>query len=340
VRAPGNGPLPLRAKKLAIGWKGRGREPLSSGIDLVVDSGDFAVLVGPNGSGKSTLLRTLVGLQPALSGSVELCGTELRRISVEERATRVACVFTDRADSGYLSVFDVAAFGRYPYTDSRNRLGPEDAALVERSIAAVGLAGLEDRRFSELSDGERQKALVARAIAQDCPLLVLDEPTAFLDAPARVEIFHLARVLAHSGGKAVVFSTHDIDQALRYADTLLLMDRGHRLEKGAPEDLAVSGAIGRAFDGESFRFDVSTGSFRSAERGIGLKVELVGPEGPIKDWTGRLLERLGCTVCRAGSEASAIRVSLLDDRPAFELGGRLVQGYSELARLLEELLPD
>ena len=298
------------------------------------------MLVGPNGSGKSTLLRTLVGLQPALARlgwrSAGRDAQAHRRGGEGDAASPASSPTDPTRDTSPSSISSPS--GDIPIPIRATASDPRTLAAVERPSPRWASPVSSDRRFSELSDGERQKALVARAIAQDCPLLVLDEPTAFLDAPARVEIFHLARELAHSAGKAVVLSTHDIDQALRYADTLLLMDREHRLEKGAPEDLAVSGAIGRAFDGEGFRFDLGAGSFRAAERGIGLKVELVGPEGPIKDWARRLLERLGCSVCRAGSEASAIRVALLDDRPAFELGGRVVQGYSELARLLEELL--
>ncbi len=338
----------LSAKGLAIGWGGRLERRLSSGIDLELRGGDFAALVGPNGSGKSTLLRTLVGFQAPLSGEVSLCGKYVYRLTVEERSKRAACVFTDRYDSGYFTVFDIVAFGRYPYTDARNRLEARDLEAVTSAIAAVGLAALASRRFSELSDGERQKALIARAIAQDCPLLVLDEPTAFLDAPARVEVFHVARDLARSSGKAVVLSTHDIDHALRYADSLWLMDGLHRFSSGAPEDLATSGAIGRAFDGEGFRFDPRTGAFRSVEAGRSFAVELDAPAGVSRAWAERLVERLGLVVARhlhEGSEAIA-RVSIEEGEagPLFSLReagsgsrGSEAASYGELARLLADL---
>jgi iron complex transport system ATP-binding protein len=334
----------IAARDLAIGWPGR--EPLSSGIGVELEAGGFAALIGPNGSGKSTLLRTLAGFQAPLRGEVELCGADVRQLSSEERSRRAACVFTDRYDSGYFSVFDIVAFGRYPYTDARNRLGERDLAAVESAIASVGLARLAARRFSELSDGERQKALVARAIAQDCPLLVLDEPTAFLDAPARVEVFHIARDLARSAGKAVVLSTHDVDHALRYADRLWVMDAGHRFASGAPEDLVASGAIGRAFDVDGFRFDELSGAFRSVEPGAPYAVEIDCEDGPPKVWTGRLVERLGLVAARGAGKAvetiASISVEKGEDGTRFILRASdtetVASSYAELARFLEELL--
>jgi iron complex transport system ATP-binding protein len=352
----------LAAKGLAIGWGGRRERVLASGIDLEVEEGELAVLVGPNGSGKSTLLRTLVGLQPPLRGSVELCGSEIARLPVTERSRRAASVFTDRFDSGYFTVFDIVAFGRYPYTDARGRLEPRDLSAVRGAIAAVGLSSLATRGFMELSDGERQKALIARTIAQDSPLLVLDEPTAFLDAPARVEVFHIVQNLARSSRKAVVLSTHDIDHALRYADRLWLMDREHRFRSGAPEDLALSGGIGRAFDGEGFRFDLGSGTFKSAQAASPLAVELLGREGPSTTWTKRLVERLGLVPVAAkgeqedgAEEASIARIRIEESEggPLFSViplcpiarpreKGRSLEAtsYAELAAILAGLIAE
>ncbi len=340
----------LTAKGLAIGWGTKVERMLSSGIDLELDTGLFAVLVGPNGSGKSTLLRTLVGLQAPLRGEAILCGKDVRRLSVEQRSRRAACVFTDRYDSGYFTVFDIVAFGRYPYTGARNRLGPGDLAAVENAITAVGLGELAVRLFAELSDGERQKALIARAIAQDCPVLVLDEPTAFLDAPARVEVFHIARSLARSSGKAVVLSTHDIDHALRYADLLWLMDKDHRFQTGAPEDLAMSGAIGRAFDGEGFRFDTGSGAFRSVEAGMPYSIELVGPEGASRAWAGRLAERLGLVVngsSRGLETIARLSIEECEGGPMFTLRAGppgnpdvVAASYGELAKRMTDLIAE
>jgi iron complex transport system ATP-binding protein len=334
----------LAAKGLAIGWQGRVEKILSSGIDLELGKGELAVLVGPNGSGKSTLLRTLAGFQSPLRGSTLLAGKDVRRISVEERARLAACVFTDRFDSGFFSVFDIVAFGRYPYTDTRGSLEKGDLDAVENAISAVGLSALSRRRFSELSDGERQKALIARAIAQDCPLLVLDEPGAFLDAPARAWVFHLVRELAHSAGKAIVLSTHDIDLALRSADRLWLMDGNHRFSAGAPEDLVLSGRIGRAFDGGGLVFDTRSGNFRSAPEASPLAVELTGPEGVSREWARRLLERLGIAHAKNADEAAAtLRIEEGEAGPLFSIKPRnsvpsQATSYEELARILSDLL--
>ena len=343
----------LAARSLAVGWSGRIERVLASGIDLEIRSGELAVLIGPNGSGKSTLLRTLVGLQAPLSGSVALCGSQVAQMTVEERSRRAACVFTDRYDPGYFTVFDIVAFGRYPYTGARNRLESGDLAAVRGAIAAVGLEGLASRGFSELSDGERQKALIARAIAQDCPLLVFDEPTAFLDAPARVEVFHIVRDLARASRKAIILSTHDIDHALRYADRLWLMDREHRFKAGAPEDLAMSGGIGRAFDGDGFRFDVSSGSFKSAAARSPLCVEIVGSASPAETWVERLCERLGLvpvredTVLGDGSRPTKIAGIAIEESeggPLFSIRFADVEleaaSYSELADVLKRMLAE
>lgn len=258
----------LRAERLSIGWGRKSTQSvLSGGIGLSVPAGHLVCLIGPNGSGKSTLLRTLVGLQPRMAGEIYMDGAELGTLDAEERARRVACVFNERLDSGYFSVFDIVAFGRYPYTDARNRLTGEDLRHVQDALVAVGMETFSDRAFSALSDGEKQKVHIARAIAQNTKLLVLDEPTAFLDAPSRIEIFHLAGVLAHERGKAVVVCSHEVDLALRSADELWVMDRSHRFMSGTPAVVAYSGAIGRAFASPNVRFDPATGTFRVDKKG-------------------------------------------------------------------------
>lgn len=257
----------LVAADLATGW-GRRKEKtlLSEGISLQVERGQLVALVGPNGSGKSTLLRTLVGLQPRQGGHILLRGKAIESLSAEERARAVACVFNERLDSGYFTVFDMVAFGRYPYTDARNSLTGEDLSLVEKAIAAVGMTAFTRRAFAGLSDGEKQKTQIARAIAQNAPILVLDEPTAFLDAPSRMEIFDLARGLAHEMGKAVVVCTHEVDLALRSADEMWVMDKKHCFVSGTPAFVSFSGAIGAAFASSRARFDPASGTFRMERR--------------------------------------------------------------------------
>lgn len=257
----------LSATNLAIGWgKGNKLHLLSEGISLVVQAGILTVLVGPNGSGKSSLLRTLAGLQPFPKGDVMLDGRPLHEFSAEERSRKIACVFNERMETGYFSVFDIVAFGRYPYTDTRNRLSSEDLDHIRQALDVVGMTSFQHQVFSSLSDGEKQKVLIARVIAQNTPILILDEPTAFLDAPSRMDIFTVATRLAHTAGKAVILCTHEIELALHYADMLWIMDREHRFTTGAPSLVAFSGAINRAFATATTRFDPLSGTFKSIEK--------------------------------------------------------------------------
>jgi iron complex transport system ATP-binding protein len=254
----------LSAENLSIGWgKGKRRKSLTSGISLAVRGGRLVALIGPNGSGKSTLLRTISGLQESLAGKIELMGAPMRGLDADERARKVACVFNERFDTGYFTVFDIVAFGRYPYTDARNSLTEADAVLVGSALDAVGMGAFTARRFGELSDGEKQKVQIARAIAQNTSIIVLDEPTAFLDAPSRIEIFHLATRLVVEKNMSIVLCTHEVDLALRNSDELWVMDREHRFESGTPASIARSGVINRAFDTENIRFDPIVNAFRA-----------------------------------------------------------------------------
>lgn len=257
----------LSASNLAIGWgKGKKHHILSKNISLNVQAGNLTVLIGPNGSGKSSLLRTLAGLQPFLTGEILFENTRLHQLDAEERSKKIACVFNERIETGYFSVFDIVAFGRYPYTDSRNRLSPDDRQQILLALDAVGMTAFQNHVFSSLSDGEKQKVLIARVIAQNTPLLILDEPTAFLDAPSRIEIFSVAARLAHEAGKAVILCTHEIELALHYADMLWIMDREHHFTAGAPSVVAFTGAINRAFATATTRFDPASGTFKSIEK--------------------------------------------------------------------------
>lgn len=254
----------LEAASLSIGWSQK-RVPriLVQDINFKVMPGHFIALVGPNGAGKSTLLKTIAGLLAPCGGSFSLMGKRGSNLSVEERASLLSCVFNERIEAGYLTVWEFVAFGRYPYTNARNRLTPEDRQHISSALALVGMKGFAERTFSSLSDGERQKVQLARAVAQDTPLLIFDEPTAFLDAPSRIEIFRLADRLIQKASKTVLICTHEVDLALRTADALWVIDREHRFIAGSPSVIAHSGAIGRAFDLPTVVFDPVSGAFRA-----------------------------------------------------------------------------
>jgi iron complex transport system ATP-binding protein len=340
----------LETTKLSVGYKSQGRRADNRGsprqvlsdLDLEVVPGRFVALLGPNGSGKSTLLRTIVGMQPSLSGSVTLGGHPLAKLDVAQRALRVAVVLTERFDPGWFTVSEIVAFGRYPYTDFRNDLGEEDRRVIAASLEAVGLADFAARRFSELSDGERQKAMIARALAQKAPLIVLDEPTAFLDAPARIEIFNLAKALARAG-QGILLSTHEVDLALREADSVWLIDRAGGLRVGLPEDLALSGAIGAAFDSPRLAFDPSTGTFRAPEERLPFALGISGEDPTSLAWTIRLAERLGLSLePERGRYDAFVRVIVKKGIQEWELessSGRItLSSIGDLDRVLRRLM--
>jgi iron complex transport system ATP-binding protein len=251
-------------------------------INLAVRPGELVCLLGPNGIGKSTLLRTLAKMQPALWGSVELGGSDLRLMTDIELARRLGVVLTERVAVEALPVRRIVELGRYPHSGWFGRITDRDRAAVDWAIDAVGARHLADRDFSRLSDGERQRVMIGRALAQEPVLLVLDEPTAFLDVPSRVELMGLLRQLTRDGSLAVVISTHDLELALRTGDVVWLVMPDGELVTGAPEDVVLGGALGEAFEGRQIRFHPHDRSFRlltgdcgnAAVHGSGLRASL------------------------------------------------------------------
>ncbi len=253
----------LRAADLAVGYRNRGgRRAVLEHVNLAVHAGELVCLLGPNGIGKSTLIRTLARMQPALWGTIELGATDIRSMSTGELARKIGVVLTERVLVEALSVRRIVELGRYPYSGWFGGLTDADRTVVDWAVDAVGARHLVDRDVSQLSDGERQRVMIARALAQEPVLLILDEPTAFLDVASRVELMALLRQLTRAGKLAVVLSTHDLELALRSADTVWLVMPGGELRCGAPEDVIVSGGIARAFEGRHVRFHGEERSFR------------------------------------------------------------------------------
>jgi iron complex transport system ATP-binding protein len=280
----------LTAEGVAVGYGGRA---VAVGLDLALHAGELACLIGPNGAGKSTLMRSLVGMQPVLAGVVRVCGKPLHGMTAIERARHLGVVLTERPNLGLLSGAGLVALGRHPYTDWRGHLTAHDERVIRWAIDAVGAAELADQPVMELSDGQRQRLMIARVLAQETDVIVLDEPTAFLDLPRRVETLQLLRHLARETGCAVLLSTHELDLALRTADRIWLMHDGH-IVSGAPEDLVLSGAFEQAFASEGVMFDPQTGAFRVAQPS-GQRVTVSG-EGLRMVWLQRMLARGGFTV--------------------------------------------
>lgn len=300
----------LSTHNLSIGYRQSRRQAkvIGSGILTALHGGELVCLLGPNGIGKSTLLRTLAGMQPVLGGRITLLGRDARRLTPAERARLLSVVLTDRVRVGMLSAYELVALGRYPYTDWRGQLTERDRAAVCWAIQAVGAGDLTNCRVEELSDGERQKIMIARALAQEPHVMLLDEPTAFLDLPYRVEVMRTLRNLTRTTGRAILLSTHDLDLALRSADRVWLMTPDGSLQTGAPEDLILSGAFQATFQREGVEFDTHTGSFTIVTDQAGV-VHLSG-EGIPTLWTARALEREGFSVSQNGG-ATPIHVEVL-----------------------------
>jgi iron complex transport system ATP-binding protein len=293
---------------VTIGYRQRGRPQrvVAKDISVALNAGEFVCLLGPNGAGKSTLIQTIAGMQPPLAGEVGLDGKSLSSYSARELAQRMSLVLTQRAAVGMMPVSTLVSLGRHPFTDWTGRLGAHDVEAVRMAMAAVGIETLSNRPVCELSDGERQKVMIARALAQDPRVMILDEATAFLDLPRRVEFMHLLRRLAPEGRRAILLSTHDLDLALRCADRLWLLPHGGPLQQGVPEDLVLNDAFASAFRDAEVQFDKESGAFQHhyGDRGI---VSLHGEDVPAM-WTYRALERVGYRVVAPGEASTCVEV--------------------------------
>ena len=224
----------ITLKNLVVGYPdGRHTRQLNHAANEEARDGMLTCLIGANGAGKSTLLRTIAGFQLPLEGTVLLGGDDVRALSPRQRAERMAVVLTDRPDVMCTTVWEMVATGRAPFTGFWGRLSGKDRNIVTRSLRLVGIEWMADRTVASLSDGERQKVMIAKALAQQTPVILLDEPTAFLDYPSRVEVMQLLLNIAHEEHKTVLLSTHDLDLALHTADRIWLFEkeRGEKKEE-------------------------------------------------------------------------------------------------------------
>lgn len=236
----------IRLTGVDIGYRDRREtKTVARGLSAVLQSGEMTCLLGANGVGKSTLLRTLSAFQPPLAGEVSLFGKSLARYSQKELAKTIGVVLTVKLDVQNMTAHELVGIGRSPYTGFWGTLSPADEAVVADALAMVGISRLGERTIHTLSDGERQKVMIAKALAQQTPVIFLDEPTAFLDFPSKVEMMQLLRRLAHEMDKTVFLSTHDLELALQLADRLWLMEPDNRLSIGTPAELAAAGALSR-----------------------------------------------------------------------------------------------
>jgi len=252
--------LMLKLQNLSVGYKSAKR-PVLDALSLDARAGDFICILGRNGAGKSTLMRTIAGLQAPLAGSVTLDSEDISTMRPASRARRIAVVLTERQFSPGLKVDDVVSLGRQPFTSWQGHLTAEDSRIADEAMARAKASPFKGRFFDDLSDGERQRVLIARAIAQTARIMILDEITAFLDLPGRVEIMSLLRNHARESGAIVLLSSHDLDLSLQLADIVWLLDGRGGFTSGSPALLAADGAIGAAFDTDTIAFAPGLGRF-------------------------------------------------------------------------------
>ena len=247
---------------LSTGYKVNGKKQIISNElngSLVRD--ELVCLLGPNGAGKSTLLRTIVGFQPAMDGHVTINGKGIEKYNTKELSKLVSVVLTDNSGIKNMTVYDVVAMGRSPYTGFWGRINEKDMKVIDNCLQWVAITDLKDRKMQTLSDGERQKVMIAKAIAQETPIIVLDEPTAYLDYPSKMTMLMLLHRIAKALHKTIFLSTHDVEHALQIADHVWLIDKQHGLVTGTPEDLCLNGRIEQYFNREGMTFDRALGSF-------------------------------------------------------------------------------
>jgi iron complex transport system ATP-binding protein len=253
----------IQLKNLSIGYLNKqGAKVIATDINATIYSGELTCLLGANGVGKSTLLRTLSGFQPKLSGEISVFGKSVESFSGKELSQTIGIVLTEKIDVRDMTVRDLISLGRNPYTGFWGKLSDKDEIVINEAIAYLKIEELSGRSIHTLSDGERQKVMIAKALAQKTPIVYLDEPTAFLDFPSKVEIMRFLHFLAVQSGKTIFLSTHDLELALQIADKLWLMDKQKGLTVGTPDELRQNGGLENFFRCEGAYFDREAGLFR------------------------------------------------------------------------------
>lgn len=281
----------LNTSDLTVGYKKGSTEiPILSNINIELKEGTLVALVGANGIGKSTLLRTIVGSQPALSGNVQLKERVINKISRPEMSLLLSIVTTERTQTGGLTVKELVSLGRQPYTGFLGILDKKDHLIVNESMQAAGIYHKAHNYVSELSDGERQKAMIAKALAQQTPIIILDEPTAFLDVESRMETMMLLHRLAHEQNKAILLSSHDLSQSMTLADELWLITHNRQLISGNTEDLVLSGTMDKIFSSKHVKFDLRQGDF-CIDLSSNRKINLICENEILKRWINNALKR-------------------------------------------------
>lgn len=255
--------ITVQIENLSIGYPGKkGVKVVAEHINAGIRKGELTCLLGANGVGKSTLLRTLSAFQPKINGHIFIQGKDIDKFTDRELSAIISVVLTEKCDVRNMTAEELIGLGRSPYTNFWGTIQQEDEEIIKRSLALVNIEHLAHRMMHTLSDGERQKVMIAKALAQETPVIFLDEPTAFLDFPSKVEMMQLLHHLSRQTGKTIFLSTHDLELALQISDKIWLMDKTKGIVAGTPEDLSLDGSLSHFFARKGITFDRETGLFR------------------------------------------------------------------------------
>lgn len=297
----------IELQNLSIGYiTKKERKVVAEAITANIQSGELTCLLGANGIGKSTLLRTLSAFQPKLAGEVFVQGKEIASYTEKQLSTLLSVVLTEKCDVKNMSARELIGLGRSPYTGFWGTLTEDDKQMVDKAISLVKIENLANRMVDTLSDGERQKVMIAKALAQDTPIIFLDEPTAFLDFPSKVEIMQLLHRLSRKTNKTIFLSTHDLELALQIADKIWLIDKQSSVTIGTPEDLSLSGKLSSFFARKGIIFDEESGLFR-VENSYNRKIRLSG-HGQLYTMVRKALLRNGVLADRIVESDDCIEV--------------------------------
>lgn len=329
----------ISASNLSIGYgKTKHREGACLYTNLSFDlfGGEMVCLLGANGVGKSTLLRTLSRSQPILDGYINLNDRDISTYTSKDLSQQLALVLTDKISAGGLTVRELVELGRYPYTGFFGQLSQLDKEIVDQAMKDVGIDHKADSYVSQLSDGERQKVMIAKGLSQESPILLLDEPTAFLDIESRIEIMMLLHRLAINNNKAILLSTHDVDLALLLADRLWLLGKDRGLVCGVGEDLIFGGEMDHLFHDEKIIFDINTGAFLPKKENT-ERVYIQSTNNTLLHWTANLTAKYGynqsankeeCVFCIEVTSANSIQIETNSG------GSYTFQNFAQLADYL------
>lgn len=331
----------ISAQCLDIGYRtGKaGQLGIQRGLHIDLYPGELTCLLGANGAGKSTLLRTLSGFQPPLGGSICIDGRPIEEISKRDLSHLIGVVLTDRTAIGGLTAYEVVALGRQPHTGFFGRLSRADDEIVRNALTACGIATKTHEFMASLSDGERQKVMIAKALAQECPIVILDEPTAFLDVVSRIEIMSLLHSIAAEQNRAILLSTHDIEQALVLGDRLWLLSREYGMQTGVTEDLILNGAFDRLFPHAAIHFDPLHGSFYPTVTRQHI-VDVACHDETLLHWVVNILNRNGYAAnLTAGTDSTRALLRIASPHDiAWSCGTKQIAfaSFEELAMFLKQ----